>query len=296
MQEAVETVSGVGLSLQQRISALARDSSIEMHARETKDLDEAAALLPSGKKTYVSHLPGQAWKETIAACRAVRASGFDPVPHIPVRLLSNESALNELLAALVHEASVAEVLLISGDYQTARGPYCAVSQVLSAGILQRHGLRRVSLAGHPEGHSTVPLAQIRQSELDKAALGRRAGLDVTFVTQFFFEATPFLNWVRALRLSGVESRIVAGISGPAGVASLLKLAARCGIGPSIRALGSRPSAMAKLVGDHSPNALLTELARAAGAEPLFDGLHVFSLGGYLRSCRWLHGLAEGRFA
>jgi methylenetetrahydrofolate reductase (NADPH) len=213
-----------------------------------------------------------------------------------VRLLPDELALDRLLDALVRNANVAELLLISGDYQSAQGPYSAVLDVLRTDTLQRHGLRRVSFAGHPEGHPSVPLPQIRRAEADKAELAEQAGLDATFVTQFFFEAAPFLTWAQTMKRGGVRSRIFAGIAGPAGLASLIKLAARCGVGRSVRALGARPGAVAKLLGEYSPDALLIELAGAFSThDTLFDGLHIFSLGGFLRTCRWLHTLAEGRF-
>src|SRR5690606_38702740 len=108
-------------------------------------------------------------------------------------------ALDRLLASLSTEAHVAELLLISGDYARPCGPYASVMQVLHANKLQAHGLRRVSFAGHPEGHPCVPLAEIRRSEIDKANYARDAGLTATFVTQFCFEAAPFVEWSRELR-------------------------------------------------------------------------------------------------
>ena len=46
-------------------------------------------------------------------------------------------------------------------------------------------------------------------------MGMAAGLEITLVTQFFFEAAPFIDWARALRVAGAEARIVAGLPGPA---------------------------------------------------------------------------------
>ena len=51
-------------------------------------------------------------------------------------------------------------LLISGDYPQALGPYTEVMQLMTSGALQRNGLSRVSVAGHPEGHPKVPLESI----------------------------------------------------------------------------------------------------------------------------------------
>jgi methylenetetrahydrofolate reductase (NADPH) len=218
------------------------------------------------------------------------------VPHIPVRLVTDEATLDRNLAELVSGAQVQEVLLIAGDYAQAAGPYAAVSQVLQGGLLGRHGLKKVSVAGHPEGHPQVALDEIRQAERDKAALGANAGLDVALVTQVVFEHAPFLQWAAALRARGVRSRIIAGLAGPASLATLFKFALRCGAGASVRALGARPTSMMKLIGDRGPEDIVRGLAeaRAAGRSD-FTGIHLFCFGGYLRACEWLHEVAAGRF-
>jgi methylenetetrahydrofolate reductase (NADPH) len=251
--------------------------------------------LPPGKKVYVSHLPKQTWRQTLDACRSVSAAGFDPVPHIPVRLLEDERALDSLLADAVHNSGVGEVLLVAGDYPQPAGPYAAVADVLRTGKITAHGLRRVSLAGHPEGHPKVPLAEIRRAELEKVQIARAAGLETTLLTQFFFEAQPFLDWAGELRSAGVDARLIGGLSGPASIATLFRYAVRCGVGPSIRALGAKPTSLMKLIGDHGPENVMHDLAVARLAQPgLFDGVHLFCFGGFLRTCEWLHRVSSAQ--
>jgi methylenetetrahydrofolate reductase (NADPH) len=245
---------------------------------------------------FVSFLPKQSWQDTQSTCRAVRAAGFEPVPHIPVRLVADEATLDRNVGEMVGEARVQEVLLIAGDYAQSMGPYATVSDVLRSGLLGRHGLRKVSLAGHPEGHPQVALEEIRRAEREKATLAADAGLDVALVTQVVFEHAPFLQWAAELRSNGVRSRIVAGLAGPASVTTLFKFAMRCGAGASVRALGARPTSMMKLIGDRGPEDIVRGLAeaRAAGRAD-FSGMHLFCFGGFLRACEWLHKVAGGRF-
>jgi methylenetetrahydrofolate reductase (NADPH) len=278
------------------ISELARDCSIEINVQDVRDLNASRALLPPGKKVYVSHLPKQTWRQTLAACRAATEAGFDPVPHIPVRLLEHERALDEVLTEAVRRAGVQEVLLISGDYPEPMGPYATVAEVLRSGRLSAHGLRRVSLAGHPEGHPKVPLVEIRRAEIEKTQLAREAGFETTVLTQFFFQAAPFIDWASELRATGVGARLVAGLAGPASIATLFRYAMRCGIGPSIRALGAKPTSLVKLIGDHGPEQVLRTLAGERRAQPrLFDGIHLFGFGGFLRTCEWLKRVSDGEF-
>jgi methylenetetrahydrofolate reductase (NADPH) len=245
---------------------------------------------------YVSHLPKQAWKDTEATCAALRAAGLDPVPHLPVRLVTDAGALDRLLGGLVRSARIAEVLLVAGDYATPRGPFATVADVLATGLVERHGLNRVSMAGHPEGHPKVPLDEIRRAEREKVRLATDAGLDVRLVTQFFFEHAPFLTWVNDLRGQDVRARFVGGIAGPARAATLLKFAMRCGVGPSIRALTARPTSFVHLVHDHGPEHVVRGLAQAQSAGVAdFAGIHLFCFGGYLRTCEWLNRVASGDF-
>jgi len=281
--------------LAQTLIELARHASIEVNVGDIASLDASKQLLAPGTRVYVSHLPRQEWEETRAASHAARAAGFNPIPHIPVRLLTEADALDRLLGQLTAEAGITEVLLIAGDYAKSRGPFSSVSDVLRTGLLEKHGLQRVSLAGHPEGHPRIPLEQIRQAERDKSALSAQRGIDCTLLTQFFFESAPFLAWSRELRSAGVQSALVAGLAGPASLSTLLKYAVRCGVGASVRALGSRPNLLLQLTGDRGPERLVRELAAARLAGLPVDGMHLFCFGGFLRTCRWLSKVAAGRF-
>jgi methylenetetrahydrofolate reductase (NADPH) len=289
--------AGVDQPVAIEIARLARDASIEIGIHDLKQLAESRLFLAPGSKVYVSFLHEQAWEETEQACRAVRAAGFEPVPHVPVRRIPTARVLERLLYNLARIAQVREVLLIAGDYALANGPYSCVADVLRARVLEGVQMQRVSIGGHPEGHPVVPLEKIRAAEREKAMLAAEHGLEATFVTQFFFEPTPFLRWVGDLRAHSVRSRIVAGIAGPATIATLFRFALRCGVGPSIRALGSRARAVTALAAEHGPQQVMRTLAEAhAGGTSDFDGFHFYTFGGYLRTCRWLERVANGRFA
>lgn len=280
----------------EQIAQLVREASVEINVQDVKHLEASRELLAPGTRVFVSHLPKQTWQDTAAAARAVRQAGLEPIPHIPVRLVADAATLDRTLGTLADVANVQEVLLISGDYPDAVGPYNAVVEVLRTGALQRHGFKKVSLAGHPEGHPKVPLQVIRAAEREKVKIASDTGLTPTLVTQFFFEHAPFLDWVSDLRSHGVRAAVVGGLAGPAGLATLFKFALRCGAGPSIRALGVRPSSVMKLVGEHGPESVLRGLAQArADDESDFTGIHLFCFGGYLRTCRWLQQVAAGQF-
>jgi methylenetetrahydrofolate reductase (NADPH) len=293
VRESADILNG---ALTESITQLAREASIEINVQDARHLEASRAYLAPGKTIYVSHLPRQSWQQTTVACQAVRAAGFEPVPHIAVRLLPDALAFDQLLADLVRSAQVKEVLLVAGDYPESAGPYTEVLDALRSGLLQSNGLRRVSVAGHPEGHPQVILEEIQRAERDKALFAAQVGLQLTFLTQFFFESAPFLGWVSDMRSRGITARLVGGLAGPTKLTTLLKYALRCGAGSSMRVLKSTPAVFSKLLSDHGPEDVVRGLAQArSDGTSDFSGIHLFCFGGYLRTCEWLHAVAAGRF-
>lgn len=281
-------------ALTRAIVALARAASIEIHAQDAELLESARTLLAPATRVFVSHLPGQQWAATARACATARRLGFQPVPHVPVRLLESVDALERVLRQLSGQGGATEVLLIAGDYPEAAGPYADVASALATGLLPRLGFAGVAFAGHPEGHPKVPLAQIRAAELEKCRIAQSQGLHASLVTQFLFEAEPFLDWAGSLRRASVKADLVCGLAGPATLGTLLKLAVRCGVGPSIRALGSQGAQWRNLLGVQGPERILGQLASdVASGHPRFTGIHLFGFGGFRRTVEWLANVAEG---
>lgn len=296
MQVAASAPVGAALALTSAIQRLAAEASVEINVADSKHLQASRQWLRPGTRVFVSYLPNQTWEQSRQASLAACAAGFEPVPHIPARLVPSQAHLERILGELAG-VGVQEVLLIAGDYPEATGPYSDVSEVLKTGLLGKHGFRRVSLAGHPEGHSKVALPVIRQAERDKVSLAQSLGLETSLVTQFFFEAQPFIDWAASLRQQGVSARVVGGLAGPASVAALFRFAMRCGVGPSIRALGAKPTSMMKLLGDHGPELVIRDLVEAQADDGLdFNGVHFFCFGGFLRACQWINAVAAGKFA
>jgi methylenetetrahydrofolate reductase (NADPH) len=151
----------------------------------------------------------------------------------------------------------------------------------------------VSVAGNPEGHPILSAEHLRRAEQEKIAYAERNKVQLTFLTQFFFEAAPFLAWRSQLRRADPTVKIVAGLAGPARLSALIKFALKCGVGASLRVLKRQAVGMLQLLGDHGPESLVRELATVA-IEPS-DTFHLFSFGGLTRTCVWLSAVRAGRF-
>ena len=277
------------------IVRLCRNASLEMTYHDAGHLNECRALLGRGGRIYVSHLPQQSWEQSVAAAIEVQEAGFTPVPHVPARHLVNAEQLDQLLGQLTSKAGVEQLLLIAGDREPV-GSFVSSGDVLRTGLLDRHGIRRVSVAGHPEGHPQVANEELRAAQVDKARLAADAGIELGFVTQFAFDAEPIVQWTNDLRSRGLRNPIHIGLAGPARLTTLVQYALRCGVGPSVKALSGRAASFGRLLGQHGPEALVRELAGARERGLEIDGIHLFSFGGLARTCKWIRAVEDGRFS
>src|SRR4051812_45069133 len=179
---------------------------------------------------YLSAVPTHSIQDLIAAVRAVRARGFEPVPHLAARDFADVAALREFLAA----AGARRVLLIGGDRDRPLGAFPDALSVIASGALRAAGIQEIGIAGYPDGHPKISDAALDRALKQKLAAAEPAGLRVHIVSQFCFEEGSILGWLRRLRRDGIDCPVRIGIAGPTGIATLLRYAARCGVKASVR--------------------------------------------------------------
>ena len=102
------------------------------------------------------------------------------------------------------------------------------------GAFDRHGFRRLHVAGHPEGNRDID-GDGSTRALDaalawKQAFAERTGAQMAIVTQFAFDAGPVIAWAERLR-DGIGLPIHVGVAGPAKLRTLLRYGYACGVGP-----------------------------------------------------------------
>jgi methylenetetrahydrofolate reductase (NADPH) len=253
------------------------------------------ALLPAATRVYIAFVPGEDWREVVAAACEIRAANLIPVPHLPARSLTSEAELDDFLRQLADRAGVDQVLAIGGGLDQPQGPFPSSLALLETGLLERHGIGTIGLAGHPEGEPALRLPGVTTSLAEKAAYARRSSAAVRLVTQFVFEAAPLLAWERAIRGHGLP--IHAGVPGPATLKTLLSYARLCGIGNSMRVLTRQGSNLLRLARLSYPDALITALAGQRAADPAsrIERLHLYPFGGLARTARWLEAVRAGAF-
>jgi methylenetetrahydrofolate reductase (NADPH) len=266
-------------------------ASLELSSRDPAEIDACGDLLEPGTAVYISMPPGQTYQGTVALATRLRQAGFRPVPHIAARRIASRDALDEYLARVAGEAGVDSALVIGGDRDRPSGPFDSSLGLLETGLFQRHGIAHVGVAGYPEGHPRIAASALDAALAAKKGLAQNAGIDLQIVTQFCFESEPVLVWTAKMRGHGLPVRV--GLSGPASLPRLLRFAALCGIGNSVRALKARPWAITRLLVEAGPEAVVRDIASPGGAP--IAGIHFFCFGGLMRTARWLRAVREGRF-
>lgn len=286
-----ELTSLTGDVSQRALSELAAHFSIEATPRTVLTKPAHLAGLPKGTQVYVPFLPGARFEETIRVCRALEAAGFAPVPHLAARAVPSREALEAWVRGLASEG-VDALLLIAGDLDAPKGPYSDVASVLETGLLADNGIRRIGIAGHPEGHVRASPAALEKALAAKTAYARETGSEMWIVTQFAFSAEPVIDWLARLEASGCDLPVRVGVPGPATLPTLTAYALRCGIGASVKALRQRPETARRLLGRWTPDDLVQALAahRAQHPKSQLSGLHIFPFGGIPAATAWLDEL------
>jgi methylenetetrahydrofolate reductase (NADPH) len=242
----------------------------------------------AGTEVTITFLPGDNFRTNAGTAAALRRAGFEPVPHIAAREIPSREVLDDFVTRLRGEADVRRVLLIAGDVAGHRGPFKSSRDVAATGLLEAHGINRVSVAGHPEGHPYLDEAAAFRALESWRDWGAKTGVRIDIVTQFCFEGAPILKFLGERATRAISLPVTIGLAGPATPATLTKFALRCGIGNSIRALRGQIGRFGRLLVDTGPDEVMHALEAAPReTTAAIAGFHIFPFGGLRKARNWL---------
>lgn len=277
-----------------RLVELSRHTSIEVVPSGSERLDDLAEQLGACTRVYLTSVPGSDPKSLVDKAGSVLAAGLVPVPHIAARNLPDVRALDALVGSLA-QAGVMDVLVVAGSAKNPAGDLDSSLAVLRSGVLERHGIRRVDVAGHPEGSPDIPADQVLSALRTKAQWAGERDVQMRIVSQFAFQAEAYLSWVSGLRRHGIELPIVLGLPGPAKTTTLVTYGLRCGVGPSLGMLRRQGGRMLRLAGGRfRPGPLIEQIAAAPVQDLGIVGLHFFPFGAVEQTVRLVLDARAGR--
>lgn len=267
---------------------LVSNYSLEMTGKDVPGLTEAKDSIPAGTKINVTFLGNEDLDMRVTASKAVRDMGFIPVPHISARRLKSQDQLEEFLGRLQEVGATDSVFAVGGDPAEPEGPYPDSLSVIQTGLLQKYGVKEVSIAGYPEGHPDIATDILWRHLEDKSAALKEQGLDATILTQFAFDTDPVISWVNGVRGRGIESTIRIGTPGPAGIKRLINFARRFGVGANAMIVKKYGFSLTNLMGTAGPDRFVSDLASLVSADPAAGkvSLHFYTFGGLLATSEW----------
>ena len=271
------------------------DWSIEVTPNGAAKVESFADCLAEGTSVNVTFLPGSDPNDTIAVAKRLKDEGMNAIPHIAARSIQSAEQLETLVSSMVSQAGVEEVLVIGGGVDNPVGDFSDSMQILGTGILQKNGITKIGVSGHPEGSPDISDAQIADALAWKNEFASKEGLSLYIETQFCFEADMVLDWERKIRADGNKLPIRVGIPGPATIKTLFRFAQISGIGPSMRFIAKQARNVAKLMTVQSPHLLLSGLAEgmAADEDCLIQHFHYYPFGGFAKTATYGDAIAKG---
>jgi methylenetetrahydrofolate reductase (NADPH) len=266
--------------------------SLEMTAKETEGLREAAQLIRPGTQIAVTFLPGEELAQRVEAAVLVRELGFEPIVHLSARRITSEAELDQYLADITTRAGVKRCFIIAGDPPEPEGPYSDSLQIIESGLLEKHGIQIVGLGGHPEGHPNNTPDQLWDWMERKLAAVRAHSMTPLIVTQFAFDDDAIVEWLGQMRERGIDVPVRLGVPGPAGIKRLLGFAKRCGVGASASVMKKYGISLTNLIGSAGPDKLVDGLnAKLDDAEHGRVRLHFYPFGALKASAEWINSYA-----
>ena len=261
--------------------------SLEASAKDMPALSAAALRILPGSTIAIPYLAREDDDARLAAARAVRSLGFEPMPHLSARRIASLAGFESFVQRAAAEAGVERCFVIAGDPSTPMGPFADSAALIDTGVFERTGMKVIGVGGHPEGHPVMSKAEQWEVLERKCHNIEVRGMAPLMVTQFAFDADIVLTWLQALRARGINHPVRVGVPGPASIAVLARYAAVCGVGACASMWAKYGVSIGKLFGTAGPDLFVERLAAGLTAAHGEVSLHFFPFGGIAQSVKWI---------
>ena len=267
--------------------------SIEVVPNSAAKIESFKEILPINTRVYIAHLETENIATMVATAKRINEEGFKVMPHIPARIIQNQTMLNDWISMYQNEAGVKEALLLAGGSTKPVGDYDSSMQLIESGLFDKAGFKRLHIAGHPEGSKDIDpdggMKNVSEALSWKQEFSNRTDADMAIATQFCFDAEVVNKWAKNIQEDGIDIPIHIGIAGPAKLQTLLKFSVECGIGASMKILTKRAKDLTKLLLPYKPTQMLTDLSEYKSKDPTLniEQVHFFPIGGIKQTTDWL---------
>jgi methylenetetrahydrofolate reductase (NADPH) len=247
---------------------------------------EKASLIAPGTTVSVTASPSRGMAVTLDLAVRLQELGYQAVPHLSARLIEDRHHLSAIIKRL-DDGGVGRVFIAGGDGPIL-GRYEDALSLLRDMADAGHPFLDVGITGYPEGHPSIPSDRLRQALFDKQQYA------TYIVTQMCFSPRSIVEWVESVRADDVVLPVKVGVPGAVEPTRLLRVAAKIGVGDSIRFLAKNRRTLLRFLrpGPYRPDRLIESLGRTGEGLGL-DGIHLFTFNQVESTVRW-HGRALER--
>ena len=278
--------------IKEKIISLIDGFTIELNPKVRHKINS----IPLEKKNnvYITYLPDASENDILETIEFVSKNDLTPITHLPARTMKNLDHVRQFLSQ-VRERTDSKKILVIGGGGNQLGQITSSLEILNSGLLEENDFNKIGIAGHPEGSPDISQETIDNFLNDKFELTKTKGLNLELVTQFFFDAAPFINWCEELTKKKITIPVRVGFPGPASFKTLLNFGLMSGVGNSINFLKKNSSKVSDLLTKTSNDEMLISLAEFANENSPLKSFHCFPFGGFEKTCLWLNELQNGEF-
>ena len=244
---------------------------------------------------YITYLPDASENDILETVEFVSNQKLTPIPHLPARTMIDLEHVKNFLSEIRKRTDGSKILVIGGGGDQ-KGKIQSSLDILESGILNEFGFHHIGIAGHPEGSPDINQETIDQFLNKKFELSKLKNLNFELVTQFFFNAQPFIEWCEKLKKENIILPVRVGFPGPASFKTLLNFGLMSGVGNSLNFLKKNSSKVSDLLTKTSNDEMLLELSNYASNLSPLKSFHCFPFGGCEKTCMWLNEVQSGSFS
>ncbi len=177
--------------------------SIEVVPNSAAKIESFKEILPTNTRVYIAHLETESIATMVATTKRINEEGFTVMPHIPARIIKNQTMLNDWISMYQNEAGVDEALLLAGGSTKPVGDYDSSIQLIESGLFDKAGFKRLHIAGHPEGSKDIDpdggMKNVSKALSWKQEFSNRTDATMAIATQFCFDADVVNNGLKILK-------------------------------------------------------------------------------------------------
>ena len=243
---------------------------------------------------YITYLPDASENDILETVEFVSKQNLIPIVHLPARTMKDLDHVKDFLKEVRKRTDSSKILVIGGGGDQ-KGNVTSSLDILDSGLLAEFGFHHIGIAGHPEGSPDISQDTINEYLNKKFELTKTNNLDLELVTQFFFNAQPFIDWCEKLKAENINLPVRVGFPGPASFKTLLNFGLMSGVGNSLNFLKKNSAKVSDLLTKTSNDEMLLELSNYRSDLNPLKSFHCFPFGGFEKTCIWLNEVQSGSF-